>query len=150
MLTSITTAKRVLELGTFTGYSTLCLAEGLYTHDKTATASKPVVVTCDPDSKALSIACKYFDLSNYGDKVQFHEMKANDLLDKLRNDSCELFDVVFIDADKKNYIKYIQELLGDAIKLRSSDNSSDNNNSKPPMLRDEGLILVDNVLWKVF
>ena len=126
-LSATTKAKNILELGTFTGYSALCFAEGLQNDGK--------VITCEIDQLSASLAQKYFDLSEHGKKIELKIMKANDLLDSLRqNDNDILFDIVFIDADKKIYLDYLNNLIGDK--------------GGRPLLSKDALIIVDNTLWK--
>jgi predicted O-methyltransferase YrrM len=125
-LAATTKAKNVLELGTFTGYSALCFAEGLNKDGK--------VITCEVDQLSASIAKKYFDLSEHGNKIDLRVMKANDLLDILRQQDDLFFDIVFIDADKKVYLDYLKNLIGDK--------------GSRPLLSKDALIIVDNTLWK--
>jgi caffeoyl-CoA O-methyltransferase len=98
-LVSIIGAERVLEIGTFTGYSALCLAEGL--------ADAGEVITCEIDPKAAEIAHRYFARSLDGRKI---ELRLGDALATIADLEPE-FDFVFIDADKESYIKYYEAVL---------------------------------------
>jgi len=125
-LSATTKAKNILELGTFTGYSALCFAEGLRDDGK--------VITCEIDQLSASLAQKYFDMSEHGKKIELKVMKANELLEELRKDDSILFDIVFIDADKKVYLDYLNNLIGDK--------------GGRSLLSKDALIIVDNTLWK--
>ncbi len=108
-------AKRVLEIGTFTGYSALRMAEGLPQGGQ--------LITCDVDEKATTIAREFWKQSHHGKKIILKVGPALETIKKLKG----LFDFVFIDADKENYIHYWNACI--------------------PKVRQHGLILVDNVLW---
>jgi len=107
--------KYILELGTYTGYSALCLAEGLAENGK--------VVTLDCDEELVSIQQKYFELSPYENQIEAIVTDAMDFIPSIQ----EEIDLVFIDADKENYLAYYQMLL--------------------PKIRKGGYIIADNVLW---
>lgn len=109
-------AKRVLELGTFTGYSALAMAERLPADGK--------VITLDTNPETNRIAQSYWDRSPHGKKIQSILGPALQSMEQFEESS---FDLVFIDADKGNYIHYLKKAL--------------------PLLRTRGVILVDNVLW---
>ncbi|MEW6736775.1 MAG: class I SAM-dependent methyltransferase, partial [Acidobacteriota bacterium] len=96
LLVRLTKAQRVLEIGMFTGYSTLMLAEGLPENGQ--------LITCDIDPKAAEVARRYFDQSPYGKKI---EIRLGPALETLATLS-EPFDLVFIDADKGNYTNYYE------------------------------------------
>jgi caffeoyl-CoA O-methyltransferase len=87
-------AKRVLEIGTFTGYSTLCLAEAIPDGGK--------VITCDIDEETTSIAREHWDRSPHGKKIELRLGPALETIAKLEGE----FDFAFIDADKINYPNY--------------------------------------------
>jgi len=115
MLVQISGARRVLEIGTFTGYSALSMAEGL--------AEEGELVTCDINEKTSALAKKFWSESPQGRKIKSILGPALETLPRLTG----LFDLVFIDADKENYLAYWEASL--------------------PKLRRGGLIVVDNVLW---
>jgi caffeoyl-CoA O-methyltransferase len=108
-------ARRVLEIGTFTGYSALSMAAGLGPDGR--------IVTCDLDPRALAVARRHIDASPYADRIEIVEGPALESIARLDG----LFDLVFVDADKTNYVHYYEAVL--------------------PKLADRGLIVVDNTLW---
>lgn len=91
--------KYILEIGTYTGYSALCLAEGLAEGGK--------LITIDINDELQSIQDKYFSLSPNGVKIERHFGNALDIIPTLDYD----FDIVFIDADKDNYRNYYNMML---------------------------------------
>ena len=107
--------KNVLEIGTFTGYATLSLAEGLAKDGK--------ITTLDVNEDLAYLPRKYFQESEFSSQIDF---KIQDAKEFLRN-SEEIFDLVFIDADKENYAEYFR-----LIKPRTQSGS---------------VVLFDNVLW---
>lgn len=115
ILVRLLRAKRILELGTFTGYSSLLMAEGLPDDGK--------LITCDIDLETTEIAKKYWSRSPHGKKI---ELKLGHALETLKTIEGP-FDLVFIDADKVNYINYWELCL--------------------PKIRRCGLLVIDNVLW---
>nr|WP_321246312.1 O-methyltransferase [uncultured Psychroserpens sp.] len=115
MISKLIRPKRILELGTFTGYATLCLAEGLQTDGE--------IDTIDVNEELVDFQRKYFDKSDYGKQIHQHLGSALDIIPSLDN----TFDLVFIDADKPNYVNYFNLIID---KLNSG-----------------GIILSDNVLW---
>lgn len=116
-LASLIGAKRILEIGTFTGYSALSMAYAL--------PEDGVLITCDIDPEAARVARTFFDRSPHGHKI---EIRIGPALETLKSMSeAESFDLVFIDADKENYVAYYEAVL--------------------PRLRRNGLIVVDNTLW---
>ena len=117
MLSKMMQPKRILEVGTFTGYSTLCLAEGL-TEDG-------IIHTIEVNRELEEMLNSHFKLTNVENKIKLHFGQAELVLNDLAE---EIFDLVFIDADKKNNFTYF-ELIFDKV-------------------RSGGLIIIDNVLWK--
>jgi caffeoyl-CoA O-methyltransferase len=115
LLAQLVGARRVLEIGTFTGYSALCLAEAL--------PEDGVVITCDIDPVNTEIARRAWAGAPWGGKI---DLRLGAALDTLRTLTGS-FDLVFIDADKENYVAYWEAAL--------------------PLLRPGGLLLADNVLW---
>lgn len=99
LLAQISKAVNALEIGTFTGYSALSIAEALPNHGK--------LITLEKDEKAAEIARKYFAKSPHGSKI---ELKIGPALDTIKNLQHEL-DFVFVDADKSNYPAYYKEIL---------------------------------------
>jgi caffeoyl-CoA O-methyltransferase len=115
MLVHMTRARRVLEIGTFTGYSALSMAEALPADGQ--------IVTLEINSKHEAIARRHIDMSPYARQIDVRMGPALDSLRELEGP----FDLVFIDADKGNYLNYLEAVL--------------------PMLSPHGVIAADNVLW---
>jgi len=115
MLSKMISPKRILEIGTFTGYATLCLAEGL-TQDG-------IIYTLDINEELEDMVRENFAKSPLNSKIEYILGDAQQSLNQLN----ESFDLVFIDADKKNNGTYY-DLVFDRV-------------------RSGGLIIVDNVLW---
>jgi len=115
MISKLITPKYILEIGTYTGYSALCLAEGLQSDGQ--------LHTIDINEELYDLQRKYFDASGFGAKIFQHTGNASEIIPELD----QLFDLVFIDADKSNYPKYLELIL--------------------PKLKKGGVILSDNVLW---
>jgi len=99
MISKLANPKTVLEIGTYTGYSTLCLAEGLQ--------AGGVIHTIDINEELVDFQRKYFDKSEYGYQIIQHLGDAIDIIPKL-NDT---FDLIFIDADKPNYPNYFNLVI---------------------------------------
>lgn len=99
LMVQISGARRVLEIGTFTGYASLSMAEGLPEEGK--------LTTLEIDQKAIDMANKYFARSPHGKKIQIVKGPALESLKKLDGP----FDLVFIDADKTNYSNYYKAVL---------------------------------------
>ena len=118
MLVLLTGAKRVLEIGTFSGYSGLSIASALPDDGR--------LITCDVDPKATKIAREFFDRSPHGHKIEIELGPAIETV-RRRAEAAETFDLVFIDADKESYTDYYEGVL--------------------PMLPSGGLIVADNTLW---
>ena len=115
MISKLVAPRTVLEIGTYTGYSALCLAEGL--------RSNGVLYTIDKNEELENFAKKYFTLSIFKDRILQHVGNALDIIPKID----DKFDLVFIDADKSNYINYFHLVI---------DN-----------MNQGGIIISDNVLW---
>jgi len=117
LLIKISGTKRAVEVGTFTGYSALMIAEAL-PDDGTLT-------TCETNEEFATIASKYFKKSPHGKKIRLELRPAMETLGELSGES---MDLVFIDADKTSYSQYFDEALR--------------------ILRQGGLMFVDNVFWR--
>ncbi len=115
MISKLINPKNILEIGTYTGYSALCLAEGM---QKTGQLH-----TIDTNEELYDLQRKYFNKSDYGKQIVQHTGKASEVIPTLDF----TFDLVFIDADKQNYPKYLELIL--------------------PKLKNGSVILSDNVLW---
>jgi len=98
-LVALTGAKRILELGTFTGYSSISMA--------TALPDDGRIITCDVDPDATSIARRYMDESGHGDKIEIRLGPALETIETLDGP----FVLIFIDADKPNYENYYEAVL---------------------------------------
>ena len=99
LLARLVGAKRILEIGTFAGYSALSMAEAL--------PEEGELVTCEIDPEAIIFAKKYFNLSPHGKKITLMEGSALESLRKISGP----FDMAFIDADKENYSNYYEAIL---------------------------------------
>ena len=98
-LVRLSGARRILELGTFTGYSSISMASALPADGR--------IITCDVDPETMGIARRYMDESGYGDKIETRLGPALETIQTLE----EPFDLVFIDADKPNYRAYYEAVL---------------------------------------
>ncbi|MHA7843563.1 MAG: O-methyltransferase [Winogradskyella sp.] len=99
MISKLVNPKCILELGTFTGYATLCLAEGLQ--------NDGIIHTIDINEELHDFQRKYFDKSNYGHQIIQHTGNALDIIPELDL----TFDLIFIDADKPNYSNYFHAVI---------------------------------------
>lgn len=99
MLSKLIHPKNILEIGTYTGYSALCLAEGIQ--------KDGVIHTIDINEELESFQRKYFDLSPYGHQIRQHIGDATAIIPSLAMN----FDLVFIDADKPNYPRYFEQVI---------------------------------------
>jgi caffeoyl-CoA O-methyltransferase len=99
LLVQLVGARRVLEIGTFTGYSALMMAEGLPTGGR--------IVTCDLDPEATAIARNFFDRSGHGDRIEIRLGPALETLQGLDGP----FDLCFLDADKERYADYLEAVV---------------------------------------
>lgn len=115
MISKLVTPATILEIGTFAGYSALCLAEGLQKNG--------VLHTIDIKEEMVDFQRKHFDASPYGSQIQQHLGQALDIIPTINS----TFDLVFIDADKRNYINYFNVII--------------------EKMNPGGIILSDNVLW---
>ena len=115
MISKLVQPKNVLEIGTYTGYSALCIAEGLHPEGK--------IYTIDKNEELETLQEKYFEKSGYQNQIQQYVGNALEIIPTLD----VKFDLVFIDADKSNYINYFHLIID---KMNSG-----------------GIILSDNVLW---
>jgi caffeoyl-CoA O-methyltransferase len=115
MMTQLVRATSVLEIGMFTGYSALCFAEAL--------PVEGTVLTCEVDEQSAALARQYFARSPIGEKIEIRMGPALDTMRHLKGP----FDLIFIDADKINYVNYYRQALD--------------------LVSPQGVILIDNVLW---
>lgn len=99
MISKIINPKNILEIGTYTGYSALCLAEGMQADGE--------LHTIDVNEELVDFQRKYFDKSNYGSQIHQHLGNALELIPELD----KTFDLVFIDADKDNYPNYFEIVM---------------------------------------
>jgi len=99
LLANLIQAQTIVEIGTYTGYATLCLAEGL--------AENGVIHTIDSNEELVSFQERYFKKSTYSNKIKRHLGKALDILPQIKGP----FDLVFIDADKENYSAYFEAVI---------------------------------------
>jgi caffeoyl-CoA O-methyltransferase len=117
MLTRMIGAKNAVEVGTFTGYSSLCIARGL--------PADGHLLCCDVSEEWTATAREYWKKGGVDDRIELRIAPAVETLESLPNE--ETIDFAFIDADKPNYRNYYEALL--------------------PRMRRNGVIGVDNVLW---
>ncbi len=99
LISKIKQPKLVLEIGTFTGYSTLCLAEGM--------SNDGFIHTIDINEELYDFQRKYFNRSKYGDRIIQHVGNALEILDSINLK----FDLIFLDADKENYTRYLEKIV---------------------------------------
>ncbi len=120
LLIKMMAAKRAIEIGTFTGYSSICVASAMPEDGR--------LICCDISPQWTSIAEKYWALAGLEEKIELYTQPAELTLQKLLDAGAEkTFDFIFIDADKQNYISYYEMALR--------------------LLRKGGIIAVDNTLW---
>ncbi len=115
ILSKLIRPKRILEIGTYTGYGTICLAEGLTDDGK--------IITIDKNEEIIDFQNKYFEKSGYREKIIQLNGEALDIIETLS----DKFDIVFLDADKENYIEYYKSISNKLVK--------------------GGILISDNVLW---
>jgi caffeoyl-CoA O-methyltransferase len=114
-LVFVSGARRVLELGTYSGYSALSMAAGLPADGR--------IDTCEVDAEHAEVARRLIASSAYADRITVHEGPALETIERLEGP----FDLIFLDADKVNYLRYYEALL--------------------PRLAERGLLVADNTLW---
>lgn len=117
MLVRLTGARRAVEVGTFTGYSSICVARGL--------PSDGHLLCCDVSEEYTSVARRYWERAGVADKIELRIAPAVETLSSLPSEP--YLDFAFIDADKTGYASYVEEIL--------------------PRLRPGGLMVLDNMLW---
>ena len=119
LLVELIGARRALEIGTFTGYSALCVAAAL--------PADGLLTACDINAETTAIARRYWEEAGVADRIDLHIGPATETLERLIAEAAEPYDFAFIDADKSNYTAYYELVL--------------------KLLRPGGLIAIDNVLW---
>ena len=120
MLVKLIGAKRAIEVGVFTGYSSLCVARSLPVNG--------LLVACDTSVDYTDVARRYWQRAGVADRIDLRIGPAVETLDRIiREGGSGTFDFAFIDADKANYPRYYERCL--------------------QLLRTGGLVLVDNALW---
>ena len=120
LLVKLISAKRIIEVGTFTGYSALCLAKAMGAQGK--------LICCDINSDWTTMAQRYWQQAGVQRQIDLRIAPASETLQQLiQQGQSGQFDMAFIDADKENYDRYYEQCL--------------------QLIRPEGLILLDNVLW---
>ena len=115
ILSKMLQPEKILEIGTFTGYATLCMAEGLKEIGR--------ITTLDVNEELAYLPQKYFEESEFSEKIDFRLQDAKEFL----KETDEVFDLVFIDADKENYVEYFALIK--------------------PRLKSGSVVMFDNVLW---
>ena len=115
VLSKLIKPKNILEIGTYTGYATLCFAEGISTDGK--------IITIDKNEELETLQNKYFEKSGFRKQITQFVGNAIEIIPTIN----EKFDLVFIDADKSNYINYFHLIID--------------------KMNTGGIILSDNVLW---
>ncbi len=118
MLVSLTGARHILEIGTFIGYSAMAMATALPEDGK--------IIACDTSKPWTDIARSYWERAGIAHKIELRLGQALDTLDALKEEKIKPFDLIFIDADKFNYLEYYEKSLA--------------------LLRTGGLMVIDNVL----
>lgn len=119
LLVRLVNAKRAIEIGTYTGYSSICIASALPDDGE--------LICCDDSEEWTEVARKYWVLAGLQDRISLHVQDASKTLLKLLEKDAGTFDFIFIDADKQNYERYYEQSL--------------------ELLRKGGLLAVDNTLW---
>ena len=119
LITKISKAKKILEIGTFTGLSTLSMALGL--------PEDGILIAIDKNPQTNLKAKNFFKKANQDKKIKTIVNSGLEALEKLKKKDDLIFDIIFIDADKENYKSYFNNVIG--------------------MIKPGGLIIIDNVLW---
>lgn len=120
ILCKISNFKNCLEVGVFTGYSSICIGTSISNESK--------VTVIDNNDQYLKIAEKYWEIAEIKNKINLIKSDAMEALLSLRDQNVEKFDFAFIDADKSNYEKYYELIIS--------------------MMQKGGVICIDNTLWK--
>jgi len=115
LISKIQRPKYILEIGTYTGYSTLCLMEGI--------KNDGILHTIDINEELYDFQRKYFNKSKYSKRIIQHVGNALEIIDSIN----QKFDLIFLDADKENYTKYLNIIVN--------------------KLNIGGILITDNVLW---
>ena len=119
LITKISKAKKILEIGTFTGLSTLSMALGL--------PEDGILIAIDKNPQTNLKAKNFFKKANQDKKIKTIVNSGLEAIEKLKKKDDLIFDIIFIDADKENYKSYFNNVIG--------------------MIKPGGLIIIDNVLW---
>lgn len=119
LLARLTNAQQILEIGTYTGYSALCLAQ--------AAGPRGRVVCCDINAEWIAIGRPFWEQAGVAERIEVRLAPALETLAQLRRSAAGRIDFAFLDADKENYQAYYEQLL--------------------ELVRPGGLIAVDNTLW---
>lgn len=120
LLVELLGARRIIEIGTFTGYSALCIAQTLPEDGE--------LICCDVSEEWTGIARRFWREAGVDERIRLHIAPALDTLDTLIDQGgASRFDLIFVDADKTNYVNYFERGL--------------------TLLRDGGLLMFDNTLW---
>jgi caffeoyl-CoA O-methyltransferase len=117
MLVRLSGARQAVEVGTFTGYSSICIARGLPDDGR--------LLCCDVSEEYTSVARRYWDRAGVSDKIELRIAPAVETLSALPDEP--YLDFAFIDADKAGYAAYVEQIV--------------------PRLREGGLMVLDNMLW---
>ncbi|MDC0052043.1 class I SAM-dependent methyltransferase [bacterium] len=118
LITKISKAKKILEIGTFTGLSTLSMALGL--------PDEGLLIALDKNKETCNVASNFFKKANQDKKIKIIIKSALESLKDIKKENL-IFDIIFIDADKSNYQNYYDEVID--------------------LTKKDGLIIIDNVLW---
>ena len=119
ILAGLSGVKRALELGTFTGYSSVCIALGLPPDGH--------LDSLEINDELVDVIYEGWERAGVRDKITLHSGNALDTLERFRKEGAEAYDMVYIDADKRHYCEFFEAVL--------------------PLVREGGLIIADNTLW---